>query len=238
MRTPSASFPLIGELLADLLFPTRCLGCDERGQWFCDRCHQASQLTRPVTHCQRCNRVVDQPGQFCRLDRRTSQLTGFTSYGDYHAPALRRALHKIKIGGAQAALPAVAARAWERVGPVMQSQPLFQAIVPIPSNPERDRVRGFNPAAELARAIAARAGLTVRRSLIRIKTVQPQVELSRAERLKNLKDVFAWRGPRLTGRALLVDDVVTTGATLGDAARTLRNAGAREVCAVTLAHEV
>lgn len=233
------------ELLNDLLFPTRCLGCDQRAGftpsgaegWFCDQCHAASELMRSVTHCQRCNRVVGEAGQLCRFDRGTSELGGFASYGDYHAPPLRRALHKLKIGGVSAALPALSARAWDRLGPVVRTHD-WHAIVPIPSNPDRDRRRGFNPAAELARVLASWIRRDIRRDLIRTKSVTPQIELTRIERLKNLDGVFGWQGARLGGRVLLVDDVTTTGATLEEAAQTLRSAGAREVWAVTLAHEV
>lgn len=124
---------------------------------------------------------------------------------------------------------AVQARGWQ-----------VDAAVPVPLGSERLKARGYNQAALLARPLAA--ALDCRydgRSLARPRETRPQVGLSIAERRSNVAGVFAVRQPMPAGqRLLLVDDVMTTGATLDAAAQALRAAGAGAVYAIALARAV
>ena len=109
------------------------------------------------------------------------------------------------------------------------------AIVPIPLHVGRLRERGFNQSTQLARDAARLVGsrcLPV--ALERVRPTESQTELSRAGRRRNVAGAFALKS-RVPKRIWLVDDVVTTGATLISAARLLRRSGAREIRAVTLA---
>lgn len=110
-------------------------------------------------------------------------------------------------------------------------------VVAVPQHPRGLRRRGFDPAGMLARGLAARRGLPFSaRTLCRLRDGPSQTGLSRAARRRNMADAFAVRpGARIPARIWLVDDVVTTGATLAEAARTLRRAGAREVLGVCVA---
>lgn len=125
----------------------------------------------------------------------------------------------------QAAVPALRAGNW-------------QAIVPVPLHPLKQHERGFNQAERLARHLSQAAGLPLNTQVLRrVKHTVSQTRLSRAERAANLRGAFvAKAGERLAGaRLVLVDDVMTTGATLNAAATALRQAGAHAVCAWTLA---
>jgi ComF family protein len=110
-------------------------------------------------------------------------------------------------------------------------------LLPLPLSAARLRERGYNQALELARRLAPRRVDT--RSLLRPRDAPPQASLPRQERLRNLAGAFALdplRAPALRGqRLLLVDDVMTSGATLAAAARVLREAGAARVEALVLA---
>lgn len=111
------------------------------------------------------------------------------------------------------------------------------ALLPLPLTPARLRERGFNQALHLARALAPRK--TRLNWLLRLRDAPDQHSLPRAERLRNVEDVFGVaRGKQrlIEGqRLLLIDDVMTTGATLNAAATALRAAGAAEVSALVLA---
>jgi ComF family protein len=115
----------------------------------------------------------------------------------------------------------------------------FDLIVPIPIHRRRLRSRGFNQSLLLAHRLSGHTGIEVARDLLR-KTVNspPQVRLGRNKRIANIKGSFGISDPRrLSGsRILLIDDVITTGATIGEAAKTLIRAKAARVDALVLTY--
>lgn len=125
----------------------------------------------------------------------------------------------------RAAAPELAAGKWD-------------ALVPVPLHFLREREREFNQAERLARRLAAATGIPVRADLLlRIEPTRTQTLLTRSERATNMKNAFALRRDRpLAGqRFVLLDDVLTTGATTSACARVLTRAGAGEVCVWTVA---
>ncbi|MDP2846669.1 MAG: ComF family protein [Humidesulfovibrio sp.] len=110
-------------------------------------------------------------------------------------------------------------------------------IVPVPLHPRRLLARGFNQSLEVARLLSARRALPIRQEgLCRVRRTTPQMELAREARAENIKGAFAASGPLLAGRnVLLVDDIMTTGATLEECARAMLNAGALRVDVLVLA---
>jgi len=112
----------------------------------------------------------------------------------------------------------------------------FDAVVPVPLHPRRERDRGFNQAECLARRIAPALGIPVRRWLRRIRETAPQARSARSERMRGLEGAFAARLGIGRGKSvLLVDDVCTTGATLDSCASALVESGVPEVRAVVVA---
>ncbi len=112
------------------------------------------------------------------------------------------------------------------------------AVVPVPLHRLRRRERGFNQSELVARSLARERGLPVfGRGLAKTRSTPPQTSLAAAERAANVRGAYAVRDPgKVRGlTVLLVDDVFTTGATLGECAAALRAAGAREVRALTVA---
>jgi ComF family protein len=112
-------------------------------------------------------------------------------------------------------------------------------VVPVPLHPRREYERGFNQAEDLA----SQLGVPVARLLARVKHTRSQIELPKHQRRENVKDAFAFtpdrRSPIPDPRiVVLVDDVSTTGATLDACARVLKQAGIKEVRAITAARVV
>jgi ComF family protein len=110
------------------------------------------------------------------------------------------------------------------------------AVVPVPLHPSRLRQRGYDQALELARPVAAALGLPLcARALQRVRATQAQTTLDAAGRRGNVRRAFACRPGTLPGHVVLLDDVMTTGATLGECTRALRRAGVARVDAWVLA---
>jgi predicted amidophosphoribosyltransferase len=145
----------------------------------------------------------------------------------FYGPA-RRLVHGLKYGR-RLSLAGQAAAAMMRALPPRQ---LAGAVVPVPAGPWRWRWRGFDPAEEIAHALAARAELPVV-DCLRRAGARRQVGRRRSDRLANPPRV--WAAAACPREALLVDDVWTTGATLSACAWALREAGSRRVIALTLA---
>jgi ComF family protein len=113
----------------------------------------------------------------------------------------------------------------------------FDCIVPVPLHPTRLRERGFNQAELLAKILRQRTNLSLNRALERIRYTTTQTAFDRTDRMENLRGAFRLRKRiDMRGlRVLLVDDILTTGSTLSECARVLREAGAHSVYAVTAA---
>ena len=111
-------------------------------------------------------------------------------------------------------------------------------IVSVPLHKDRQRERGFNQAEQVGREIARRAGIPFARDvLVKVRPAPPQTSLAHEARAENVRGAFALgRKISVEGKILLlVDDVFTTGSTLGECARVLKRAGAADVRAITVA---
>jgi ComF family protein len=175
---------------------------------------------------------LDESGRcaLCRLG-----LNGFDqvySFGAYEG-VLRKLIHVFKFEGVrtlQRPLGSLLARALPR-------ESSFDAIVPMPLHWRRRWQRGFNQSELLAREIGRKWGVPVFALVRRKRATAPQAGLTSAQRRKNVQGAFEVRkGQRLKGiRILLIDDVLTTGATASACARALKRAGAAQVTFLALA---
>ncbi|MGZ6256628.1 MAG: ComF family protein [Candidatus Limnocylindria bacterium] len=155
-----------------------------------------------------------------------------------HEGALRRALQRLKYGGSgRIALPL--ARASEPALKALTRVCGALPLVPVPVHAARMRQRGYNQAALLARALGSELGLPVLEILERRRATARQHGLGKAARLHNLRGAFATRaGAQTPPRLILVDDILTTSATLESCAQVLKTAGAKSVYGFAIAREV
>ena len=191
----------LGHAVIDFLFPPSCVACAELGREpFCRLCEEALL-----------------PADDFELEG-LSHVSAALQYGGPAALALFRLKYGLEIALARPLGAVLLARAPARLD--------FDVVVPVPLFRSRLVKRGFNQSRELLRGFPARIDA---RSLVRVHAARPQAGLPAPERWANVAGAFAVRGSFAGQRVLLVDDVVTTGATLSAAARALRAAGAREV---------
>lgn len=175
-------------------------------------------------------RLTDQTGAQGR--RAASLLATAAGLYQYDAP-LREAIYLFKYRRRRAMVGPLSGLLIEALPPYAQA---CDAIVPVPLHSSRLRERGFNQSALLAEAAGAALGLTVDQGLVRLRETQHQVGSDSHQRETNVRDAFGWRAPEGAPRVvLLLDDVLTTGATMRACARALRAAGTQVVHGLALA---
>ncbi len=215
----------IGRPMSAALLPGSCVlcGADSGAAALCPPClgdlpslpaARCPQCAEATTHGERCGRCLAHPPAF----------DGTLALYRYAFP-LDRLVHALKYGH-QLALARCFGQA---LAAALPAEP-FDRVVPLPLHPERLRERGFNQAGEIARCLAraARRGSDPD-CLERLRATPPQASLPLAERAANVRRAFGCRRDLTDESILLVDDVMTSGATLDEAARTLKLHGAATV---------
>lgn len=237
----------LGSSLLDTLYPPHCECCETPltgGAALCEDCKASlPRLTAPF--CERCGEAfqgqIDGPFQCPNCGPR-SYVFQFARPAMLRDEATLDLIHRLKYGRQIHLAKALGELACEAFHDPRLSQALAEqwALVPIPLHPSRLRKRHFNQAAELARVIHDHTGLPVVDALSRIKKTTTQTQLTRRLRLANLKDAFSlsrtgksWVKETPLG-AILIDDVLTTGATANACAKTLRKAGVTQIVVVTV----
>jgi len=153
--------------------------------------------------------------------------------------SLRRALAGLKYGSAAHVAHPLADRAASRFGDLAAVAGAAAVLVPVPIHPLRLRERGYNQAALLATGLSRATGMPTADLLFRQRATTRQHRLDRAARLRNLRDAFAVKADaRAPPVAILVDDILTTSATLESCAAVLSAAGAAHVFGFAVAREV
>ncbi len=239
--------------LLDLLFPLRCASCREQiapypagGEndfpyWaaggeientFCWPC--ASGISW-IEGCLRCGTPVENPAPGCFwCEKKQFAFDDCCVLGSYNE-AVRGAVHRFKYRrGEHLAKPLgrlLAAR--------LSSMPWIGSVnlvVPVPLCRKRHSQRGYNQAALLASAVGRALDLPVRECLQRIKETQSQTGLSRGMRAENMRDAFRCQNElALDSHVLILDDVLTSGATAHEASRALKKGGAGRVSVAVIA---
>jgi ComF family protein len=220
------------ERTLDLALPALCAGCEREGPPLCTDCAPAleARLEAPA------GAPIGLPGDVPPPLLQVEWCTAFTG-------VTRRALHRLKYAGDRRVagpLGHAVARRWARAGAA------GDVLVPVPASRDRVRERGYDQAALIARVAGADLGLPVRELLERSRITAAQFDLDRAARAGNVRGAFRLRQgaafpalpyPYGAPWVVLVDDVLTTGATLAACASVLLEAGAIAVSAVTVARE-
>ncbi len=226
LKSPLLSFL---EGLLNFLYPPLCWGCRERlpeeCRDVCPRCREAMQRCREVCL----------PAELFRSSLQDELwFTGSIAFFEY-TPVVQELVHAFKYRGTSRLARFFA----EQIADCATTIPALSeadALVPVPLHRTRFRERGYNQAEMLARSLALIILKPVYvEALRRIRYTAQQAKLSAAQRTANIRGAFQAETSFVSGRKLvLVDDVLTTGSTLNECARVLRQAGAVNVHALTL----
>lgn len=222
--------------ILDFIFPPRCFGCDKdiESGMVCNKCYTQITTTAlgvcpvcglPVGYNETCHHPLIQIGL------RPNILSRIRALGKYVSP-YRGLVHNFKYQNKKKLAQVLGLG----LANVINSDPILSRadyIVPIPLHPARLRERGYNQALLLAEETAFSSGITLKDCLHRNRYTTSQTQLDYTERMKNLSNAFQLKSKvdfiLKDRRVILVDDVITTGATLVEAAKTLIENGVGEV---------
>jgi len=215
--------------LLELLLPPACAGCGRYGAVLCRACARGMRPARSPA-----DRFAAADPGIVMGESLEVAIAAFV-----HEGAMRRALQRLKYGGAARLAAPLARQALPALADLLAMAPEGAVLVPVPVHPARRRQRGYNQAALLAAELGTGAGVPVQEFLVRTRETARQHGLSRTARLHNLRGAFAAQRAAPSGATVvLVDDILTTAATLEACAEVLRARGAARVLGFAVAREV
>ncbi len=225
--------------LLELIFPPRCPSCDrvtKTAGKVCEECVGKLCYVKEA-HCMRCGKpmIGDEDGEFCEDCKKHKHL--FTRGRSlYEYASIRDSVYRFKYSGRKEYADFYSREIALHLGREIRSWEC-DGIIPVPMYRGKERVRGYNQARWLADALGEELGIKVYPDMVeRIVNTRPMKELNAAQRQINLKNAFIVRRYDVKlCRALIVDDIYTTGSTIDHVAAALMAAGVKEVCFVTLA---
>ncbi len=220
----------------DWIYPPVCAGCGSPGEIWCTACQKSIQEIIDNI-CDRCGYPgTYESGKCPGCDKHNPQYTKIRSCGVYQGP-LKEAIHALKYQDNLA----LGFTLSEMLAKKLKKEKWdIDLIVPVPLSMVRQKERGYNQAALLAHPLAERMGVKYdSKSLIRKKATESQVHLSAEERSRNMSDAFSakpevWKGQSV----LIIDDVITTGSTINECARTILEGGAEAVFGLSIARAI
>ncbi len=215
----------------ELVLPPACAGCGRFGSRFCAACVGSLEPARGGSAF-----LSPNPGVVLG-DHLDAAVAAFA-----HRGGLRRALQRLKYGGAASLAVPLAAAALPAFRDISALAGPGSWLVPVPVHAARLRERGYNQAGLFARALGEMSGSVTGELLVRDRQTARQHGLDRSARLRNLRAAFA--PAPMTGDlavpevVIVVDDIITTAATLEACAEVLRRIGVRRVLGFAIAREV
>ncbi|NPV58126.1 MAG: ComF family protein [Actinobacteria bacterium] len=217
--------------------PVRCAGCGRYlSRPICPECNAAMPVVRGNT-CSRCGKPTMYPVDGClQCGSNLRQIDHAVAMAVYEEP-LRSIIHKLKYGNGWRLAAPLGAMAAVCLAPHLASP--RPAITYVPMHRRRKRERGYDHAERLAAGVARALGLEVVPLLERTRPSPSQASLGYADRRSNVRGAFRQKAmERMPEEVVVVDDVLTTGSTMGECASVLKGGGARRVLACVLARDL
>ncbi len=223
--------------IKEILFPEKftCLFCGREifhGELFCEDCRKEVFYTGAEI-CEKCGRRTKERTAVCSYCRGRETYFSTARSPFVYKGAISALIKRMKFGGAKYVAEELVSDALYSFHSIGKE---FDFIAFVPMTEKGLKKRGFNQSELIARALSEKTGIEVKDVLSRKEGSADQVGLKRAEREKNVKGRFSLKDRRAVKdkRILLIDDVMTTGATVNEISRIFYNAGAAETCVLTL----
>lgn len=229
-------------LLLNVLFPKKCFGCATEKDWLCEKCQNIIISSQTISQCPVCKKTLrDELGRTCLDCRQSSDLAGIISVGLYSVVPLKNAVHALKYNFAKEVSQDLAqVIAKKLISTQIIFQPKKNILIPVPLHKKREKFRGFNQAEEIAKHLGQILSLPCLMALKRNRHTTPQVELTGHKRETNVANVFEI-APNINladledATIFLIDDVATTGSTLQECAKVLRQYNVKEIWGLVVA---
>lgn len=224
-----------GHALLGLLYPHVCPFCGRvSAEDVCRTCSEKLEYIHEP-RCMRCGKPVRRKEQeYCYDCERHPHVyeKGYALW--VHRDGVQNAVYQFKYHNRRIYSQFFGRELLFRYGQAVRGWNVT-TIIPIPLSRKRRRRRGYNQAELLARELGRGLGIPVdAKSLVRVRDTSPQKQMDVKGRSLNLRNAFAWKGGRVHGNLLLVDDIYTTGNTIDAAARVLKNSGAGKIYFLTI----
>ncbi|MEK9129988.1 MAG: ComF family protein [Patescibacteria group bacterium] len=231
-------FKKIINFFLDLLFPIECIGCQKENIWLCEKCLKKINLNLK-NFCPICRKPA-RMGCICQKCLSHSPFKNIFIVSFYKEKIIKQAIHTFKYKHIRdLAKPfgeIIINFLYQSKTNLLFDNSYF--LIPVPLHRKRLFERGFNQSELLAQIIAQQLGIsTINNILKRKQNTKSQTKLKEKERRKNIKNAFICLHPEniKNKNIILLDDILTTGSTLREAARVLKKAGAREIIGLVLA---
>ncbi|MCX6810521.1 MAG: ComF family protein [Candidatus Berkelbacteria bacterium] len=224
----------ISEFCLDLIFPKKCVNCGEFGSFCCQKCLAKIKPIQTQV-CPKCGKISDL-GKWCAGCKRDSNLTGIIVGATYRVGPTKEMIHYLKYNSVKELSQPLADLLIDQLIEAEISDKTITTSVPL--HKKKYLERGYNQSEIMAKIVAAKLGLNYQNLLIRKRyDKKSQVELKGDARRKNLVDAFALCPMiDISGQTIfIVDDVSTTGTTLEECAKVLRDGGARRIYGLVVA---
>lgn len=234
-------------LLLDILYPKFCVNCKKEGFYLCEDCLSLIEILE-FGYCPFCfPPKINSNGKTCPICAKKHYLDGLYFACSYENPIIKKLIHEFKYSPfVKDYSELLAFFIISHLANLKKNYADFSGfiVIPVPLFAKKQKARGYNQAEEIAKNVSEILKLQlISNILVKTKPTISQTELEKNQRIENIKNSFSisknWESSSPNSLAekkiLLVDDVVTTGATMDECARVLKQVGAKEVWGMAVA---
>lgn len=221
----------------DIFYPKKCITCGKHGENICFDCASKVEKIQTLT-CFGCGKLSEN-GKLCPKCKRGfgNSLDQILIAAKYETP-IPEMISALKYDGFVEISELLGELLYEKYNKSISDADAI--LVPVPLHKDKEKQRGFNQSVLLSKYLSNQSGNIICPCLVRIRNTRTQVGLHRKERIRNISGAFrAIESIELSGKTvILIDDVITTGATLFECGRCLKQAGAKKVIALVVARHI